>query len=73
MLQILAYRTTPASLLAPFLYLHITAAASIGWLVWGHFPDALTWLGIGIISASGVINALAEWRRTKVPKTPNVI
>jgi drug/metabolite transporter (DMT)-like permease len=55
------------------LYLHITAAASIGWLVWGHFPDALTWLGIGIISASGVINALAEWRRTKVPKTPNVI
>lgn len=73
MLQILAYRTTPASLLAPFLYLHITAAASIGWLVWGHFPDALTWLGIGIISASGVINALAEWHRTKVPKTPNVI
>lgn len=63
MLQIVAYRRAPASLLAPFLYLHITAAATIGWLVWGHLPDPITWCGIAIISVSGMVNAVVEWRR----------
>ncbi|WP_188589983.1 DMT family transporter, partial [Achromobacter denitrificans] len=52
--QIAAYRRAPASTLAPFVYLQIISATSVGWLVWGHFPDALTWLGIAIICASGI-------------------
>lgn len=64
LLQIWAYRQAPASLLAPFVYLQIIAAAALGWLVWGHFPDRLTWLGIAIVCGSGIVIGLIEWRRT---------
>lgn len=67
LLQIQAYRQAPASLLAPFVYLQIIAAAILGWLVWGHFPDALTWLGIAIVCASGILIGLVEWRRAATP------
>ena len=67
LLQIQAYRFAPASMLAPFIYLQMTVAATMGWLIWSHFPDAITWLGIGIICASGVVNSLIEWQRSKSP------
>lgn len=63
LLQIGAYRNAGASTLAPFVYLQIISASAVGWLVWGHFPDALTWLGIAIICASGVGIGCLEWRR----------
>ena len=62
LLQIQAYRLAPASLLAPFVYIQIVAAASLGWLVWGQFPDMLSWLGIAIICGSGAGLAVWEWR-----------
>lgn len=65
--QIQAYRRAPASMLAPFLYLQIVAASTLGWLVWRQFPDALTWVGIGIICASGIAIALWEWH-TRAPR-----
>ncbi|NYT82728.1 DMT family transporter [Alcaligenaceae bacterium] len=65
LLQIQAYRYAPASMLAPFLYLQIVSAATLGWLIWGQFPDPLTWLGIAVICASGVTIALVEWRSRK--------
>lgn len=65
LLQIQAYRYAPASMLAPFLYLQIASAATLGWLIWGQFPDPLTWLGIAVICASGVTIALVEWRSRK--------
>lgn len=64
LLQISAYRNAPASLLAPFIYLQVTAAATIGWLIWGHFPDAVTWIGIAIICGSGIGIGWIEWRRS---------
>ncbi|QVQ27983.1 DMT family transporter [Achromobacter deleyi] len=64
--QIAAYRRAPASTLAPFIYLQIISATSVGWLVWGHFPDPLTWLGIAIICASGMGIGLLEWRRSRI-------
>ena len=64
-LQIQAYRFAPASMLAPFIYLQMTVAATLGWLIWSHFPDATTWLGIAIICASGVVNSLIEWQRSR--------
>lgn len=67
LLQIQAYRYAPASLLAPFVYVQIVAAASLGWLVWGQFPDALSWLGIAVICGSGASLAAWEWRRKPVP------
>lgn len=61
--QINAFQRAPASLLAPFMYAQIIAATTLGWLVWGDFPDRTTWLGIGVICASGITIALVEWRR----------
>jgi drug/metabolite transporter (DMT)-like permease len=37
----------------------------MGWLIWSHFPDATTWLGIAIICGSGVVNSLIEWQRSR--------
>ena len=74
LLQIHAYQHAPASLLAPFIYLQISAATALGWLIWGEFPDRVTWMGIGIICASGAGIALYEWhqrhRQTTLAKRP---
>ena len=63
-LQIQAYRQAPASLLSPFIYFQIVSAATLGWLIWGHFPDMTSWLGIAIICASGITIGVIEWRRS---------
>lgn len=62
LLQISAYRNAPASLLAPFTYLQIVAASTIGWLVWGQFPAPATWAGIALVIASGVAIMVHELR-----------
>ncbi|WP_241524005.1 DMT family transporter [Oceaniglobus indicus] len=49
-----AFRDAEASSLAPFQYLEILGATIAGYLVFDNFPDALTWLGIAIILASGI-------------------
>lgn len=64
LLQIQAYQRAPASMLAPFTYLQIVSAALLGWLVWGHFPDLLTWIGIGIVCGSGMVIGFLEWRQS---------
>lgn len=66
LLQIQAYRNAPASMLAPFVYLQIISAAGLGWLIWGQFPDPLTWLGIAVVCASGITIGVVEWRRRKL-------
>ncbi|HEY9571714.1 MAG TPA: DMT family transporter, partial [Pusillimonas sp.] len=66
LLQIQAYRYAPASVLAPFIYLQIISAATLGWLIWGQFPDAFSWLGIAVICASGVTIGMVEWRNRKL-------
>lgn len=65
LLQIGAYRHAGASTLAPFVYLQIISATAVGWWVWGHFPDGLTWVGIAIICASGAGIGWLEWRRSR--------
>ncbi|WP_108483238.1 DMT family transporter [Oceaniglobus ichthyenteri] len=49
-----AYRAADATALAPFQYLEIIMATALGFLVFGDFPDALTWLGVAIILGSGI-------------------
>ncbi|MYN13971.1 EamA family transporter [Pusillimonas sp. TS35] len=63
LLQILAYRRAPASLLSPFMYFQIVSASTYGWLIWRQFPDGLSWVGIGIVCLSGITIGLIEWRR----------
>ncbi len=49
-----AYRSADATALAPFQYLEIVTATALGFLVFGDFPDTLTWIGVAIILGSGI-------------------
>jgi drug/metabolite transporter (DMT)-like permease len=48
-----AFRRAEAGVLAPFQYLEILGATAAGYVVFGDFPDGLTWLGIAVILGSG--------------------
>lgn len=50
----IALKFAPASTLAPLHYLEIITAVALGYAVFGDFPNALTWIGIAIIVASGL-------------------
>ena len=49
-----ALKFAPTSTLAPLHYLEIVAAVVLGYLVFGDFPDAMTWAGIAVIVGSGL-------------------
>ena len=68
-LLIRALRETPASLLAPLLYVQLVWAALLGWLVFGDIPDAWTALGMGIIGASGLSLVMVRKTPAKSPDT----
>jgi len=51
---IFALRRVDAGLIAPLQYLEIIGATFYGFLFFGDFPDAMTWLGIAIIVGSGL-------------------
>ena len=55
-----AFRMASASILAPFQYLEIVTGTILGYWLFGDFPDALKWLGIAIIVASGMYLFLRE-------------
>ncbi len=47
--MIAAFRYADASALSPYRYTSLIWALALGWLIWGHFPDALSLLGAAII------------------------
>jgi drug/metabolite transporter (DMT)-like permease len=49
-----AFLRAPASLLAPFTYLHMIWATIYGYVIFGQLPDALSALGMAVIVASGI-------------------
>jgi drug/metabolite transporter (DMT)-like permease len=51
---IAAYRRSPAVVVAPMQYSQILWAALYGATLFGEYPDAMTYLGAGIITASGL-------------------
>jgi drug/metabolite transporter (DMT)-like permease len=62
-----AYRAAPASILAPLQYFEIVSATFFAWLVFDDFPDALKWVGILIIIASGLY---IIWRERRFASKP---
>lgn len=58
LMLIRAFARAPAPVLTPYLYTQIGFATLFGWLFFSHVPDAWAWLGIAVIAASGVGNAL---------------
>lgn len=65
LLLILAFRLGPASTLMPFVYVQIGSATFTGWLVFGVLPDAVGWLGMALIAASGAATAWLNLRRVQ--------
>jgi drug/metabolite transporter (DMT)-like permease len=66
-LGVYAYRSAPASTLAPLQYFEIVSATIFAWLVFGDFPDAVKWLGISIIMGSGFY---IIWRERRFASKP---
>jgi drug/metabolite transporter (DMT)-like permease len=64
-LIIRAFQYGPAAVLAPLGYVELIGTSILGYLIFGNFPDGLTWAGAGIIIASGLYIALREHRLRK--------
>lgn len=65
-----AFRHAEAGLLAPFQYFEIIGATAAGFLVFGDFPDRMTWLGIAVILASGLYVVYRERSRAPASMLP---
>src|SRR5688500_7242209 len=59
---ITAFLRAPATLVAPFTYVHVIWATLYGLAVFGQLPDALSALGMAVIVASGIGLVLHERR-----------
>ncbi len=63
-LLLFAYARSPASSLAPFVYLQLFAAIALGWAVFGELPDLIAILGLVLIIGAGIASAtLGQQRR----------
>jgi drug/metabolite transporter (DMT)-like permease len=54
MMMTVALRFAPSATLAPLNYLEIVVSVVLGFLVFGDWPNALTWAGIAVIVGSGL-------------------
>lgn len=59
-LLISAFRLAPATTLSPLLYVQLIWATLLGWVVFGHWPDATTFTGMAIIAASSASLAIMQ-------------
>jgi len=62
-LVIRAFQLGRAAVIAPFGYVELVGSTLLGYLIFGHFPDLLTWVGAGVIISSGAYIALRERHR----------
>lgn len=67
-----ALRFAPSATIAPLQYLEIVSATVLGLLVFGDFPDALTFFGIAIIVGSGLFVFFREQALTRGTPPPPV-
>jgi len=62
-LVIRAFQLGPAAVMAPLGYVELVGTTILGYLIFGNFPDLWTWIGAGIIIASGIYIAWRERRQ----------
>lgn len=65
----ISFRYAEASLLAPFEYVTMIFAAFAGYYFWDEIPVSTTWLGAGVIAASGIYIFLRRQKIRKVKET----
>ncbi len=51
---ITAYRTAETSAVAPFRFASVPFAILVGWMIWGHVPDAIAMTGIALVVGCGL-------------------
>ncbi|MGF6995065.1 DMT family transporter [Paraburkholderia sp. GAS32] len=61
-----AFRYARVSTLTPFMYVQLVWAALLGWIIFGHFPDGLSIVGILIIVVGGLLLSFARHTRIAV-------
>lgn len=66
----MAMQHAPAATLAPLHYLELPMAVLLGYLVFGDFPNALTWAGITIIVGSGLYVIHRERLSARASRAP---
>ncbi|MGG5823795.1 DMT family transporter [Falsiroseomonas sp. HW251] len=64
-LVVLAFRSAPATVLAPFSYAQLLTSGLLGLVVFGNVPDGWTLLGAAVIAASGLYTAHRERVRSR--------
>jgi drug/metabolite transporter (DMT)-like permease len=64
----MAYRYAGPATLAPINYLHLVWAVVLGWLVFGHVPDAPALAGMAAILAAGLAVTLRSRSTAPVPQ-----
>ncbi len=69
-LLLFAYARAPAAQLAPYVYFQLLGAVALGWAVFGDLPDALTWLGLGLIVSAGLASATLSRRALRGASPP---
>ena len=62
-LIIRAFQLGPAAVIAPLGYVELIGTSTLGYLIFDNFPDLWTWIGAGVIIASGIYIAFRERRR----------
>jgi len=65
-LMVYALKHAKVSFLAPFGYFEIITAVILSAVIFNEVPDALTWVGIAIITGSGLF---ILWRENKATKS----
>lgn len=70
LLLIKAYKSGDAAIVAPMQYSQILWAAAYGWFLFGETADQMTWIGAGIIVASGVYIVIRETFSGRSNTTP---
>lgn len=59
----LALRFAPANIVTPFQYTQMLGSVLVGWAMFGNLPDGMTWLGAGVVIASGLYVGWTQTRR----------
>ena len=71
-LIVFAFARAEASTLAPFTYFEIVAAVVIGYAVFGTIPGTVSWTGIALIFACGILVARSVSQSTTPRRQPKI-
>ena len=63
---VIGMRHGELSVVGPFRYSGMLWALVIGYLVWGDIPNSLAWMGIALLTGSGLYVVYSERRRGRI-------